>query len=36
MISLITSLYKSNKYLKKYFKAIDKFADFLLRDYFYC
>jgi len=32
MISLITSLYKSEKYLKKYLKKIRKFADFLSKN----
>ena len=32
MISLITSLYKSEKHLKKYFKSTKKFADFLLKN----
>jgi len=32
MISIITSLYKSDKYLKRYFRATTKFANFLLKD----
>ena len=32
MISFITSLYKSEKYLKKYLKKIRKFADFLSKN----
>ena len=31
MISLITSLYKSGDYLKKYFKGLDRFAGVLLK-----
>jgi len=32
MVSIITSLYKSDKYLKKYLKRIKKFADILSKD----